>query len=159
MPNYLKVRNYEIKKKLQIDEQLKSPTSIQTSEPEVIDAPEIAFILQLKYTSYSPHTPLSFHTPDSPHTQDLACNASCTSYSSENEVDSLASTDSMNYQENWKGKNEELLKKNKKIRSTKYMSDAPDIDRILNTRQLRSNMNTWIQNGNLTTPIKIGKKR
>lgn len=64
----------------------------------------------------------------------------------------------MNYQENWKGKNEELII-NKKIRSTKYMSDAPDIDRILNTRQLRSNMNTWLQNRNLTTPIKIGKKR
>jgi len=144
---------------LQIDEQLKSPTLIQTSEPEVIDAPQIALISQLNYTSDSPHTPLSFHTPDSPHTQDLACNASCTSYSSENEVDSLASTDSMNYQENWKGKNEELLIKNNKIRSTKYMSDAPDIDRILNTRQLRSNMNTWLQNGNLTTPVKIGKKR
>jgi len=64
----------------------------------------------------------------------------------------------MNYQENWKGKNEELIK-NKKIRSTKYMSDAPDIVRILNIQQLRSNMNTWLQNGNSTTPIKIGKKR
>lgn len=67
----------------------------------------------------------------------------------------------MNYQENWKGKNEELIK-NKKIRSTKYISDATDIDRILNIRQLRSNtnmkMNTWLQNGNLTTPIKFEKK-
>jgi len=49
----------------------------------------------------------------------------------------------MDYQENWKGKNVELVKR-KTIRPTKYMEDAPDINRILNTHKLRSNLNTWI---------------
>lgn len=104
---------------------------------------------KIAYASKSVHTPESI--ADSIHLNFL-------SESSDYERNSQVSTDSMNYQENWKGKNEDFIKE-KKVRSTKYMDDAPDIDRILNTHKLRSNLNIWLKNGNSTTPLKIGKKR
>lgn len=48
-----------------------------------------------------------------------------------------------------------LITRKRKNRLGKYMTHVPEIDRILNNRKLRSNMNTVLRNGNLCTPIQM----
>jgi len=88
------LRNKSLQLELEVEKLSKSPKSIYIPDPthiselEVMHVPEISYISDLNYTSDSPHSPISFHNT-----------------SSENEDDPLTSDDSMNYQENWKGKN------------------------------------------------------
>jgi len=72
-------------------------------------------------------------------------------------------------QETWRGlggnpnfeldTNLNLIAEKPKNRPGKYMTHVPEIDRILNNRKLRSNMNTVLRNGNSCTPIRLSKKR
>jgi len=75
------------------------------------------------------------------------------------------SKSSLDVTENWrgKGKNEELIpaineKKQKNPRLTMYMQSAPEIDQILN-RRTRSNLNTLLVNGNVSTPLRRMRKK
>lgn len=85
-----------------------------------------------------------------------------------NDADSSSSTisqSSLIQTENWRGrgKNEEIELKiketcPKKKRLTMYMQSAPEIDQILN-KKTRSNLNTILINGNMSTPLRSMKKR
>jgi len=73
------------------------------------------------------------------------------------------SSSSLDATENWRGQgNDNQLTSKiinislKKKRSTKYMQSTPEIDRILNTRVIRSTAESLLINGNSTT-VKIGK--
>jgi hypothetical protein len=48
-------------------------------------------------------------------------------------------------------------KTQKRQRSTKYMDNFPEIDRILNTLRLRSHLNSLILNGNISATCKFKK--
>jgi len=77
----------------------------------------------------------------------------------------------MNVVENWKGrgKNEDIeplhkvgttkkRKKNEKKRMTKYMGPTPEIEMILN-KKTRSQSNSLLLNGNMTTCLRVSNKR
>lgn len=75
---------------------------------------------------------------------------------------------SVHAEENWKvlGGNPSLeisnnynLLSSQKMRPRKFMNAFPGIERIWNNRKLRSNLNTFLVNGNKCTPIKILKNR
>lgn len=86
--------------------------------------------------------------------------------SEDEESDELKSDNSLNITENWRGQGmeEKLFPKNnirkiKKIRKTKYMDQAKDIERILSTRKTRSSRNNLLINGNMATPVIFKKTR
>lgn len=87
--------------------------------------------------------------------------------SNNDEDDSKESESDNDYFENWKGKGQDVhanmsLKsstKKKRKRNTKYMDNIPEIEKILNIRNLRSNKTTLLLNGNTTTPIRMNKNR
>jgi len=49
--------------------------------------------------------------------------------------------------------------KRKKLRMTTYMDVVPEIEHILTQKTTRSNLNSLLINGNITTPLKISKQR
>lgn len=78
---------------------------------------------------------------------------------------SNTSQTSINAVENWRGRgnNSEIVlkigkQKAKKRRITTYMQAAPEIDQILN-RKTRSNLNTLLINGNVSTPLRKMRKK
>lgn len=78
---------------------------------------------------------------------------------------SETSKNSLDVTENWrgKGKNEQITPnikgtKKKNPRLTMYMQSVPEIDQILN-RKTRSNLNTLLINGNVSTPLSRMKKK
>lgn len=70
---------------------------------------------------------------------------------------------SLNAIENWRGqgryisKTDQSPKTIRKKKPTKYINPMPEIDKVLSSRHLRSNLRSFLLNGNLTTPIRFGK--
>lgn len=75
------------------------------------------------------------------------------------------SDSSLNAIENWHGQGKDnnaiqpFTTKNCKKRPTKYMNAMPEIDQLLSSKHLRSNLNSLILNGNTTTPVRLGKEK
>jgi len=70
--------------------------------------------------------------------------------------------------DNWRGlgENNEIIvnlnekpTKRKKQRITTYMDPVPEIENIMTQKTTRSNLNSLLINGNITTPLKISKQR
>lgn len=83
-------------------------------------------------------------------------------YSDETSV----SSNSLKTTENWRGKGnseDPKLPKSKdriiKKRFRKYMDPNPDIERFLNKKSTRSNLNSLLINGNIGTPLRIAKNK
>jgi hypothetical protein len=72
---------------------------------------------------------------------------------------------SLNAIENWRGqgRNTNMIlripKTPRKKKPTKYMCSLPEIDKVLGSKHLRSNLNTILLNGNTATPVRLGKER
>lgn len=87
-------------------------------------------------------------------------------YSSDTDIISDTSEKSCDAVENWRGKGiaenvTPKLKMNpkKKFRLTKYMQPMPEIERVINRKNTRCNLNSLLINGNTCTPLKISKTR
>jgi len=83
-------------------------------------------------------------------------------YSDETSV----SSNSLKATENWRGKGnseDPKLPKSKdriiKKRFKKYMDPNPDIERFLNKKSTRSNLNSLLINGNIGTPLRMAKNK
>lgn len=84
---------------------------------------------------------------------------------SDSQSDINESDSSLNALENWNGQGkdqntiDQIKKTQFKKRPTKYTSSMPEIDKLLNKKNLRSNLNSLILNGNTTTPVRLGKDK
>lgn len=80
-----------------------------------------------------------------------------------NSSEGSTSSNSINAFENWGGLGKpnipvfpkSSVNKFKRNRSTTYMEKTPEIDRLLQKKHTRSNLNTLLINGNISTPLKL----
>jgi len=84
-----------------------------------------------------------------------------------NSSDDSTSEKSLDEFENWGGLGKPNIpvfpkgceNKYKRKRNTTYMEKTPEIDRILQKKNTRSNLNTLLINGNIGTPLHVAKQR
>lgn len=152
--------NTKINNKFEVDE-VESYTSSEDKVPNISDS---------LYTYSVGNSIRDNDTDNTKNNNDIKNTIKVQEIESEDEISTIIDhydNDEMNAVENWRGQGDnediELLYKvktikKKKKRITKYMDSTPEIEMILN-KKTRSQSNTLLLNGNMTTCLRVSNKR